>query len=243
MFDLFKRACRHPINYSGICRTTNLKLVEKTDEGGEVFSFVFKSKNLPSWRAGQHAIFKFKRKEIDGKSWRPFSVASAPHEGQIQIGTIISDEPSSFKQHLSSLNMDGEIKMYGPFGELFIRPKMKRVVAVCGGIGITPFRSIIADLTAKRSEVKLTLIYSAKDSHTYKQELDEWVRENKNINITYSHTPEEVNTELQKQVTTHSNNAYYMLSGAPGMIEALRNKLLELGIKKNHIYNDPFKGY
>lgn len=243
MLDVIKRACRHPVDYSGICRTTDLELVEKIDEGNSVFSFIMKPDKLPTWKAGQHSIFSLPGKPVTGKTWRPFSVASAPHEKVVRVGTIISSEPSSFKQHLSSLKPGEKVRMHGPYGELYIRPSMKRVIGVAGGIGITPFRSIIADLAHKQSQVDFTLIYSAKESHTYSDELDRWSQKNANIKIIFTRTAEEVNAELDKLVEQNKNNAHYLLSGAPGMIEALRKSLLQQEINSGRIFNDPFKGY
>ncbi len=243
MLDVIKRACRHPIDYSGICRVTDLRLAEKIDEGGGVFSFIMKADQLPSWKAGQHSIFTLPGAKVEGKTYRPFSVASAPHEGVIRIGTIVPPEPSSFKLHLSSMAVGGQVRMYGPYGELYIRPDMKHVVGVAGGIGITPFRSIINDRAHRQSDTRLTLIYSAKEAHTYRPELEAWSSGQENINIIYTHTSEEVNAELEKQVSQLRNQAHYFLSGAPKMIEALQDKLYSLGIKNGHVRHDPFKGY
>lgn len=243
MFDVIKRALHHPIDYSGIWRTTDLELVEKIDEGGGVFSFVMKADELPAWKAGQHAIFTLPGQKVEDKTWRPFSVASAPHEGVIRIGTIIPPEPSSFKQHLAAMKPGGKIRMHGPYGELYLRENTGNIVGVAGGIGITPFRSIIADLAHRKGNTALTLIYSAKEKHTYQSELDRWSDIQPNIRIIYTHTAEEVNAELEKLVRQHHNDAHYMLSGAPKMIEALRDKLSTLGVSKDKVCNDPFKGY
>lgn len=244
MLDVFTRAAKHPIAYSGICRVTTLTFREKLHETGDIYSFIFTAPNLPSWQAGQHSIFTLPGRPVEGKTWRPFSVAAAPHEGVIRIGTIISAEPSSFKQHLSSLQPGDTIRMYGPYGELFVRNKVKRIVGVAGGIGITPFRSIVSDLTKKISPTKLTLIYSARDNqYAYREELEQWKTQNPNIEIVYTATPEEVNAELEKQISAHGNQAHYFLSGPPKMIEALRDKIKNSGIANGNILNDPFKGY
>lgn len=243
MLDIIARACRHPIDYSGICRTTDLKLIEKIDEGNGGFSFLMGADKLPGWKAGQHAIFTLPGKPVTGKTWRPFSVASAPSEGVIRIGTVVPSEPSSFKQQLSTLTQGETVRMHGPYGELYIRPNMERVIAVAGGIGITPFRAIISDLAHTKRNVQLTLIYSAKETHTYKNELESWAATNPNIKMIYVHTPEEVNAALESQTKQQQNNAHYLLSGAPGMITALRDKLRSFGIENTRVFNDPFKGY
>lgn len=179
---------------------------------------------------------------MSGKTWRPFSVASAPHELMVRIGTIIPPEPSSFKQGLMSLQPDEPARMYGPYGELYLRPNMKKVVAVAGGIGITPFRAIVADMAFKGNNIDFHLIYSAKAEHVYKSELEEWKAKLPRLRITYAHTPEEVNAELDKAIAV-GDETYFMLSGAPGMIEALRRSLRERRVPHARIIHDPFKGY
>ncbi len=242
MLDILNRALRHPIDYSGIARVTTIQFQEKIQENENTYSFIFTAPKLPDWRAGQHAIFTLPGKKVTSKTWRPFSVASAPHENVIRIGTIIPPEPSSFKQNLMALQTGDQVRMYGPYGELYIRPDMKKVVAVAGGIGITPFRSIIADMASKGNDIDFHLIYSAKTEHVYKSELEEWRDKLPRLRVTYTRTPEEVNAELEKE-TSRLDDIYLMLSGAPGMIEALRRSLRERRVPRSRIIHDPFKGY
>ncbi len=250
MLDILNRAFRHPIDYSGVARVTTIQFQERIQENENTYSFIFTAPKLPKWNAGQHAIFTLLGKKVpgskdeaqSGKTWRPFSVASAPHENTIRIGTIIPPEPSSFKQNLMALQTGDQVRMYGPYGELYIRSHMKKVVAVAGGIGITPFRSIIADMAFKGNDIDFHLIYSAKVEHVYKSELEDWKTRLPRLKVTYTNTPEEVNAELDKE-TNGSDDTYYMLSGAPGMIEALRRSLRERRVPRSHIIHDPFKGY
>ena len=241
MLDVIKRACLHPISYSGYLRSTQLQFKEKIQESENVYSFIFTAEKLPGWKAGQHAVFSFPKSEIEGKCWRPFSVASAPHENEIRIGTNIPEQPSSFKQKLMGLTAGDTILMQGPFGEFYAKTNIKHIIGIAGGIGITPFRSIASDLTSKQNATKLTLIYSAQKNYTYQSELESWKEQNPNIQIIYTHTPEEVNTELERQVAKYGNNSHYFIAGPPGMISALRKYLTESGIR--NITNDPFKGY
>lgn len=244
MLDVIIHALLNPRDYIGVAKVTNLSFKEKIQESEEVHSFIFSADKLPSWKAGQHAIFTLPGKKITEKTWRPFSVASAPHEGEVRVGTILPPTPSSFKQNLSVLQPGEKVRMFGPYGELYIRPKMKTVVAVAGGIGITPFRSIIADLTNRQSDISLTLIYaSSNGNYTYKNELDNWAQINKNINIIYVVSSEEVYSTLAVELVKYKNSAHYFISGAPKMIDGVRKYLLENGVSKKQILNDPFKGY
>ncbi len=243
MFDLFSRAFIHPIDYAGVVRTTTLTLLEHRIEESGVHTFIFRPAWHPHYRAGQHALFTLPGRNVTGKSWRAFSIASAPHEEVIQIGTNIPDSASDFKTKLRNLQVGETIKMHGPFGEFYLRPSFKRIIGIAGGIGITPFRSLIADATERKDQTHITIIYSARERHTYQAELDRWAQENPNLTLIYSHVPEEVTTALRTLITAHGNSAHYFISGAPAMIQAMANTCQEKGIDAKHIHNDPFKGY
>jgi len=116
-------------------------------------------------------------------------------------------------------------------------------VGIVGGIGITPLRSIINNADNLQDQTKITLIYSATEHYTYKAELEDWSNKNPSINVIYTHTPDEVLTELSSLIDTCKDTAHYFISGAPRMIESLQETCLGKKISKSHIISDPFKGY
>jgi len=243
MPDLLLRILKHPTDYFGVFNTVNLKLKEHVVEDSGVHSFIFSPEKPITWKAGQHSIFTLPGHKVTGKEWRAFSIASAPHEKVIRIGTNIPDEPSSFKQELLKLTPGDSIRMHGPFGEFHVKPRVKRIIGIVGGIGITPLRSIIAEATFNKNPIPITLLYSARDKYTYQSDLDTWTKENPNLNIIYTHTPEEVNVELDTLLQTHGNSAHYFISGSPGMINALYKNCCAKTIKPKNIVSDSFKGY
>ncbi len=232
----------HPVDYSGVLKSHTITFKEKVEEIPGVYSFVFTITEPLTWKAGQHAIFMMPDKKVTGKNWRAFSVASSPNEGVIRIGTNIPPEPSDFKKKLMELTPGETIRMHGPIGEFHASEKEQQIVGIAGGIGITPLRSLAYDVAhGHLPETNLTLIFSAKDKYPYQRELDAWQKQSNQLEIIYTHTPEEVNGALQKQFEIHGNDADYYISGSPGMISALRKSCKKMGIKK--IVNDPFKGY
>lgn len=241
MFDFIIRALTHPRDYITMFNKHVITLTQIIKESSTVYSFIFTYKKPLSWKAGQHAVFYFPNTKIVGKTWRPFSVASSAHEGVIRISTIITDSPSDFKRQLLLLSLGDTLTMNGPFGEFHTSKEIHQIVGIAGGIGITPFRAILTDISLGVIEnTKITLIYSAVDTYTYKKEID-ILAQHKAIEVIYTKTPEEVNKELDAQVELHQNSAAYYISGPPRMIGAIKNSLKEKGIKK--IINDPFKGY
>jgi len=240
MINLLKQACLHPIDYVGVLKTRTLIFKEKLARENGIYTFVFEIAKPFNWKAGQHAIFTLPGKNVQGKTWRPFSIASSAHEQLVMIGTNIPDTPSDFKKKLMVLVPGEEISIHGPFGEFHTADKPRQIVGVAGGIGITPFRALAYEIArGYLPDTKLTLVYSAKDSYTFKDELDSW--QNENLEIIYTHTPNEVNSAIHNQFNIYSNEADYYISGSPGMIGAIRKNLQKLGIKK--IVNDPFRGY
>lgn len=241
MIDVITRACLHPFDYVGIVRQHRISLRNRIEEGHDIFTFEFEKPARCNWKSGQHAIFRFPDKAINGRTWRPFSIASSPHEQVVRMSTIISADPSDFKRNLLSLQPGDELVMNGPFGEFHAGNGPQHIVGVAGGIGITPFRALAYDIANDHTHTKLTLIYGAQhDAYTFQKDLEEFQHSDK-IEVKYLVTPEEINTELDYQWHTHGNLAAYYISGAPRMIGALRETLKKKGAAK--IVNDPFKGY
>ncbi len=242
MYNLFFRAIIHPVSYSGVLKVRELIFEEKIEETPGVFSFIFSMPKPFSWQAGQHAIFTLPDKDVQGKTWRAFSIASSPHEGVIRIGTSFPKEPSDFKKKLMDLNPGEQIKIRGPFGEFHASGETQKIVGIAGGIGITPFRSLAYEIShGHLPETDLTLIFSAQENHPYKSDLDNWTSLTERLRIIYTNTPEEVNQALEAQRDIYGNEADYYISGSPNMIKALRKKCKQIEIKK--IVSDPFKGY
>jgi predicted ferric reductase len=131
--------------------------------------------------------------------------------------------------------------MQGPFGEFHVTPRVTRIVGIAGGIGITPFRALIKDISlGVIADTSLTLIYSSMGPYTFKEELDTLAK-HPSIKIIYTVTPEEVNASLLSLTAEHGNSASYFISGPPGMIKAIRKSLKSKGVR--HIVNDSFTGY
>ena len=141
-----------------------------------------------------------------------------------------------------NLNPKDTIDMRGPFGEFHLNNSNMQVVAIAGGIGITPMRAMMVELTNDlHPGVSFELIYAGKDNYyAYHAACTEF-NNHPNISITYVNTPDEVNQALDVAVNSHQNTATYYISGSPRMIDAIQKRLSKAGIKK--IVHDPFKGY
>jgi ferredoxin-NADP reductase len=89
---------------------------------------------------------------------RGFSIASAPFEATIMIATRLRD--TAFKRVLKTLPLGTEVKIEGPFGDLRLRRnEVQPAVVLSGGIGITPFRSILLQAAHENRSRRIFFFY------------------------------------------------------------------------------------
>ena len=106
------------------------------------------------YTAGQYAYFHLDDVISDYKGpTRHFTISLSPTENFIMLSTNISESP--YKQSLSNLEVDDKANFKGLEGE-FVLPTdySKRVIFLSGGIGVTPFRSMISYAVDKQTTIK-----------------------------------------------------------------------------------------
>jgi ferredoxin-NADP reductase len=141
----------------GMPSTTTLELLRSRPEAGNVRTFVFTTGGI-SWIAGQAQAYVLPQagpSKDDHERW--FTIASAPSEGTINISTRVSQ--SRFKQALNALEPGDHIDAHSLEGDFTWDEPNGPVVFVAGGIGITPFRSILVERQAKGRTLDATLVY------------------------------------------------------------------------------------
>ena len=142
------------------------------------YTFSFEKGKDLTWKAGQHGLLTITHKKIKNGTL-PFTLASAPAEEIVKITTRISNEPSEFKKALLELKQGMTISMSGPVGSFYLKDNSPTLL-IAGGIGITPFRSIIKqmEMTGNCIETPIQLLYlDSNKSYIYKNELDEIARQ------------------------------------------------------------------
>src|ERR1700740_3058732 len=110
----------------------------------ETTAFYFDRPDEFEFEAGQFANFTLLGSvHLDLKgSTRSLSIASAPHERHLMVAMRL--RATAFKQSLNSLPVGTELLLQGPYGWMTLSKNgLRPVVLLAGGIGITPFRSLI----------------------------------------------------------------------------------------------------
>jgi ferredoxin-NADP reductase len=241
-----------------------LKLLEKLPKRGtDVMSFKFSKSdehNHLVYRAGQFAIIDLGTKEDPKGPLRSFTMASSPTEEVILITTRIRDTP--FKKKLANLEIGSTAKITSPLGK-FVLPDdhSAPVVFLSGGIGVTPFRSMIRYATDKQVPSKVTMFDSNRnvENTLFKEEFDDCLKRNSNLKIVYTITEEEQseNAEewkgerglINKAMLTRYlgknelDNSIFYICGPPGMLNAMQKMLDDLHVSKQRIKTEVFTGY
>lgn len=220
-----------------------LSLISKQIEIPGVKSFTFKPEKKIKWIAGQYFIYSLKhdKEDLRGKM-RFFTISSSPFQNHITISTKISSKSSSFKKSLDNLKIGDEIIVKGPDGDFIIEDVKKDLVFIAGGIGITPFISIIRQLNFEKKLVNISLLYSNKTkAFAFKKELDQISKMNKKLQIKYFISPKKIDKNILKKYI--NKKLIFYISGPDPMVESITKILVDLGIKDEEIRKDYFSGY
>src|SRR5262245_44804997 len=136
----------------------DLYFVRSQSEAKERVSFWFHPAEPLSWIAGQS--IKIELAGPYGPLEHRFSIASAPHEGEVMITTRLSG--STYKNSLAALQPGDAVKGYGIEGDFVWGEGDSRRLFVAAGIGITPFHSILKQRVYDHALLAVDLIYASR---------------------------------------------------------------------------------
>lgn len=225
-----------------------LKVTKIVQETSDSYSFIMKAPAALIWKAGQHAMFKFRDYEVTGdeKDFRIFSIASAPEDGFVMFTTRIAEPHTNFKDILLHQLKAGDVMlMASPLGTFDISAEDHQTLIIAGGIGITPIRSLLGHyMHANMPEHKITVLYSDdrgefcygdfwKSVQAAMPNLDLHLISDRNV------FTEKVNAYAK----ANQNESGYMIAGSPGMNKAFTATLVGLGIDESRVHTDNFMGY
>ncbi len=216
-----------------------LKLLDTKPETGNVMTFIFETGGL-TWIAGQFQRYILPQAgttEDEAERW--FTIASAPSEGTIRISTRISE--SKFKQALKALKPGDTIQRKSLQGDFTWEEEQSRpAVLIAGGIGITPFRSILLERHATLKKINATLLYfNRTDEIPFLAELETLAKEQPEFTLVPI-VGETITAEIiLKRVSQASDRTFY-LSGPEPMVESVGAELIKQGV---NLKQDWFPGY
>lgn len=225
-----------------------LKLKEKIQLTPDTFDFVFTPDEPIRFTPGQYMEFTFEHPRPDDRGNRRYlSLASSPTESDIRLGVKFGNPPSSFKRSLYAMTPNQKIIASQLIGD-FTLPKdsTKKLVFIAGGIGITPFRSMIKYLIDTNQKRDIVVIYSAKtkDEFVY-QDIFKQAQDLLGIKTIFndSSTQGHMDANQMSQLIPDFMSRTFYVSGSHGVVVAFEQILKDLQIPKNQIITDYFPGF
>jgi ferredoxin-NADP reductase/Na+-translocating ferredoxin:NAD+ oxidoreductase RnfD subunit len=235
-----------------------LKLKEKIQVGSDTQDFVFEGDQKLSFRPGQYFEWTLAHMRPDNRgNRRYFTIASSPTEQDVHLGVRFYDPPSTFKKSLLRMANGDNIVASQLAGDFVLpRDTGKKLVFIAGGIGITPFRSMVQYLLDKKEKRLIAMFYSNKTASeiAYRDVFDRAARELgiktvhtltdlKNIPKNWDGATGHVSAAMiTKNISDYKERTFY-ISGPRSMVVACEKVLSGMGIKKNRIKKDFFPGF
>lgn len=131
----------------------------------------------------------------------------------------------------------------------------EKLVFIAGGIGITPFRSMVKYLIDKNEKRDIIIFYSNRtmDDIAYKEVFDEaqnrlgiktvYVLTNKNTNPSWGGEIGHVDGKMIAHQAPDYLHRIFYLSGSHAMVAAFEKTLKDLGVSRGRIKIDFFPGF
>jgi ferredoxin-NADP reductase len=204
--------------------------------------------------AGQYAAISF---TINGRpsTVRCFSVVtSASEKGVLQFAMRLTGR---FTKTAAGLQPGDEVTVQGPYGDFTLENgTSQNAIFFAGGIGVTPFISMLRDVTRRSRDMGLTLVYSCQtqDDIPFGAELAELERNNPNVTVIYVIARGEVDNLAAKKVIRGILTAEgidqimrgnyapydYYICGPTGYMKAIKKALLAKQVDPESVYSEEF---
>jgi len=223
-----------------------LKLTAKRIESPGVVSFIFKPEKPLVWKAGQFLHYVLNHESTDNRgSDRWFTIASAPYEKHVMLATrLAAKKGSTFKKTLKALKVGGEIEVSDLDGDFVVGDVRQEYVFIAGGIGITPFRSILKQAGHEGKKLRVTMLYAnRKHIAAYKREFDAMTKRNPHLQIHYLFHPQRIDLKTVRELVPDLKKPIFYVSGPEPMVESIGKMLRKMGVPSKRIKQDWFPGY
>jgi ferredoxin-NADP reductase len=188
---------------------------------------------------------------------RTFSIASAPADADaLCIATRMTG--TAFKRSLAEVPLGIPLSLFGPAGTFTLPVDAgPPIVFIAGGIGITPFRSMLLDAVSRRLPHRITLLYSNRntDGAAFHEELTDLAAAHAQLRyvptMTQSETGQQpwigerrsVGPALLREIVGEMTRPLFYIAGPPGLVGAATSAVREAGADPLRVVAEEFDGY
>jgi ferredoxin-NADP reductase len=233
-------------------------LIRREEVAEDTLAFHFERPSGFNFRAGQSAdVTLTDPLETDAEgNTRTFSIASPPFADELVFTTRMCN--TAFKRSLKRLSLAAKVEI-GPAAGSFTPHKdlAKPAIFLAGGIGITPFLSMVQQADRDRLSQKLCLFYSNRrpEDAAFLDTLRALETTNPNFRLICTMTEMSkskkewkgetalIDKEMLCRHLADLEGPIYYIAGPPTMVTAMRKTLVSAGVDESDIQIDEFVGY
>jgi len=216
-----------------------LTFLRSEPEASNVKTFHFQKPEGFTYTAGQYQTWKLSPEgepNDDQAHW--FTISAPPSADTLTISTRVTD--SAFKQKLNSLQAGDKITAEKVEGD-FIWEDDQEVVLIAGGIGVTPYHSILLERDHGGKKLNATLVYGNRDDQVvFRDEFDELQTRHPELKVVYL-IGEKLTAESLLKAAPEIRDRLTYLSGPEPMVDAIGDDLKAHGV--TNLKQDWFPGY
>lgn len=241
-----------------VAKQYNLKLLKKERIAKNTVSFFFQRPKLIDFIPGQFCRLTLNIPDPGERgSSRFFSIASSPTEKDYLMIATNSDH-TPFKKSLFSLPPKTAVQITAPYGSFILRPEESNPhIFLAGGIGITPFRSMIRYASDLSLSLPITLFssFSLVEDIIFKKEFEQiekkhsWfkfvqtITQPQNSKLAWEGTIGRIDQQFIRKYVTNLPSSLFYIAGPPAMVDAMTDIVKSLGVDESHIRKEKFTGY
>lgn len=178
---------------------------------------------------------------------RVFSIAACPSERTQRLDVTISVKGRYTRRIYETLAKGDECWLKLPYGE-FLFPADRQLVLIAGGVGITPYLSLLKQMLEEKSGQSVLLFYGVRSAEHYLfgELLARCAAELPNFRKTVYCEDGSMpgNKGLLDIAAIHADapeGSLFYLSGPPAMIGAFKSRLGDLGVESGLIRVDDWE--
>ncbi len=234
------------------------RLLNRVEVAEGTIAFHFEKPTGFDFKPGQSADLTLPNPpETDAEgNVRTFSIASAPFEDQLMFATRMRD--TAFKRSLKKMPLGTVVKMDSAMGSFTLhKNSAKPAVFLAGGIGVTPFSSIVRQADHARAPHKLYLFYSNRrpEDAPFVEVLQNLEKTNPQFRFiatmtemrrskkTWNGETGRIDQEMLSKYLNELRGPIYYVAGPPALVSGMRKMLVASGVDEDDIRSDEFSGY
>lgn len=230
-----------------------LKEVQKISD--RISNYIFQPERQFAFLPGQYMEWTLAGVPYDSRgNRRTFTIASSPTESTVQVGLKFYEPASTYKAAFERLQPGDIVYASQLAGNFTLDEHMPEKLAfIAGGIGITPFRSMIQYIIDKNISADIVLIYTVSNPQdfVYMDVFTQAIKHGVQVipvvtrpsDVKGNFTTAKLNKALIKSAIPDYAERTFYISGPDVMVDATREKLHNLGVNQGRVKTDHFSGY